>query len=89
MNDGKPGLRIESAASIILRDTITQHMHVFGEVVRRDRAAGQSVVAAYIDGLAGAFALTVAGRHADLESVEAVIIKLRDAIDRDLRHLGR
>jgi hypothetical protein len=52
--DGKLGLRIESAASVILRDTIKKHMQTFSHVVRSDRAASASVVAAYIDGGAGA-----------------------------------
>lgn len=85
-----PGLCIESAASVILRDSIVKHMHVFGDVVRRDRAAGQSVVAAYIDGLAGAMALVIAGGHGGQSDItEATIDVLRNAIARDLAHLSR
>lgn len=86
----KNGLRIESAASVILRDTILKHMGIFAHVIRTDRAANASVVAAYVDGLAGATALTVAGGHGPrTEVIDAVIKSLRTAIDRDLQHLAR
>jgi hypothetical protein len=85
----RPGFSIESAASITLRDTITKHTHAFAHVIKADRAASQSTVSAYIDGLAGAAALTIAGGHGSREDiVDAVIAKLREAVDRDLRHLG-
>lgn len=91
MSDPKPGLRIESAASVILRDTIQQHMAIFAHVIRTDRAAGQSVAAVYIDGLAGTLALVISGTAPTGQSkeliVDAVVTKLREAIDRDLRHL--
>lgn len=84
------GLRIESAASVIMRDQIMRHMEVFSRVLRRDRAAGQSTIAAYVDGLAGAVALTIAGGHGSQSDVtEATVKILREAIDRDLQHLGR
>lgn len=89
IDNTKPGLSIESAASVILRDTIAKHMQTFAHVIRHDRAAGQSVVAAYIDGLAGAMALVVAGGHCDLHGVDAIMQSLRDAVQRDLRHLRR
>lgn len=85
-----PGLRIESAASVTARDMIQRHMQVFAHVIRTDRAANQSVVAAYVDGLAGAVALTITGGHGSrTDVIEAAITKLREAIDRDLRHLAR
>ncbi len=85
-----PGLRIESAASVTLRDSIQHHMQAFGLVIRRDRAANAGVVAAYVDGLAGATALTIAGGHGSREDViEAVIKSLRLAVERDLGHLAR
>lgn len=85
-----PGLRIESAASVTARDMIQQHMHAFAHVIRTDRAAGQSTVAAYIDGLAGAAALVVAGGHGSrTDVIESTIAKLRECIDRDLRYLAR
>ena len=84
------GLRIESAASVTLRDTIIKHMQTFAHVIRRDRAANASVVAAYVDGLAGATALTIVGGHGSREDVvDAVIKSLRLAVERDLRHLVR
>lgn len=83
--DGKPGLRIESAASVTLRDTIMSHFSIFGHVIKTDRAAGQSVVAAYIDGLAGATALVIAGGHASKEdAIYASVRAFKDALERDL-----
>ena len=85
----KPGLRFESAASVTLRDTIKQHMSVFYHVIRNDRIAGQSVVTAYADGLAGALALVIAGGQDRTEVTENAIKTLREGIERDLQHLGR
>lgn len=87
----KPGLSIESAASIVLRDTIMQHMQIFGHVIRFDKVAGQSVASAYIDGLAGALAFIIAGRHGGSKDdvLDEAVQKLREALDRDLQHLGR
>ena len=89
--DGKPGLRIESAASVTARDMITKHLHTFGHVIRADRAASSSTNAAYVDGLAGAVALTIAGQQngSQEEITEITILQLRDAIKRDLQHLRR
>jgi hypothetical protein len=84
------GLKIETAASVTLRDAIRQHMQSFAHAVRRDRACNQSVVATYVDGLAAAMALTIAGGHGSKDDVVNVTVaKLREAVDRDLRHLGR
>jgi site-specific recombinase XerC len=86
----EPGLSIESAASVTARHAITQHLTSFHRVIRTDRAASQSTVAAYVDGLAGVVALTIAGGHGSREDViEATIKLLREAIDRDLTHLTR
>lgn len=87
--DGKPGLRIESAASVTIRDSIANHLTVFRHVIVSDRAAGQSTAAAYIDGLAGCLSLVIAGGNDRTEVVETAIKTLREAIERDLRHLGR
>lgn len=85
-----PGLRIESAASVVARDMIQKHTHAFAHVIRTDRAANQSTVAAYIDGLAGAIALTIAGGHGSRdEVVTGVICALQEAVARDLGHLTR
>jgi hypothetical protein len=89
MNDQTPGMRIESAASVTLIETIQQHMGIFAHVIRRDKIAGQSVVAAYVSGLSAAAALVIAGRQGSREDViEATIKSLREAIERDLKHLG-
>lgn len=90
MTEIKAGLRIESAAAIVARDMMTKHVSTFAHVIRQDRAASQSTVAAYIDGLAGVVALTIAGGCGSREDViAATIAKLRDSVDRDLRHLSR
>lgn len=86
----EPGLRIESAASVTARDMFKQHMAAFAYVIRRDRTAGQSTAAAYIDGLAGVAALIIAGGHGSrADVIEATVKALREAIDRDLRFLER
>lgn len=90
MTDGKPGLRIESAAALMARDMIQNHMRVFTHVIRTDRVASQSTVAAYVDGLAGAVALTIAGGHGSRDEViKGTICALQEAIARDLQHLVR
>lgn len=87
MNDG---LKIETAAAFTLRDAMRQHMQSFYFIIRGSRPSGQAVVAAYIDGLAGAVALTIVAGHGSKEEiVNATVTKLREAVDRDLRHLGR
>lgn len=88
--DGRPGLRIESAASVVLRDTILRHMQIFGHVIQHDRATNKAVLAAYIDGMAGAIALTVGGGFGGSEDIiNATVAKLREAVARDLHHLKR
>jgi hypothetical protein len=82
------GLKIETAAGVTLRDAIRQHMQSFALTIRASRPSGQAVIAAYIDGLAGAVALTIAGGHGSKDNIiEAAITKLREAVDRDLRYL--
>ena len=84
------GLKIEPAAAIVLRDLIKSYMQSFALVIRTSRHASKAVVAAYIDGLAGAMALTIAGRHGSKDDViNATVTKLREAVDRDLQHLGK
>lgn len=83
------GLSIETAAGVTSRDMIMQHMAAFALTIRRDRMASKHVVAAYVDGLAGAIALTIAGRHGSKDDViNGAMAALREAIDRDLAHLG-
>lgn len=85
----RDGLRIESAASVTLRDTIQKHMQTFAHVIRRDRAAGASVVAVYTDGLSGAMALVVAGGYGSRHDVlRETIKKLTENFERDLRHMS-
>jgi hypothetical protein len=84
------GLKIETAAAFTLRDAIRQHMQSFALTIRTNRRSNQAVVAVYVDGLAGAVALTIAGGHGSKEDVvNATVTKLREAVDRDLRHLGK
>lgn len=84
------GLKVETAAGVTLRDAIRQHMQSFYFTIRANRESGQAVVAAYIDGLAGAMALTISSSHGSKEDVvNATVTKLREAVDRDLRHLER
>lgn len=88
--DGLPGLRIETAASILARNFVQDHMAQFGLVIRRDRAANRSMSAVYLDALAGIAALTIAGGHGSREEVlQAIGAKLRECVDRDLQHLER
>lgn len=84
----KEGLRIESASSVIARDMIRQHVGTFSHVIREDRAANTSTVAAYIDGLAAVTALTIAGGFGGRDDiVTAVVGRLTECVDRDLKHL--
>lgn len=84
----KDGLKIETAAGVVARDLVRQHFEKFSFTIRRSRPAGQAVVAAYIDALAGAMALTIASGHGSLDEVTtATLASLRDAVARDLRHL--
>lgn len=86
----KDGLKIEAAASIVARDLIEKHLSQFAHVVRHDRAVSQLVIAAYIDGIAGAVALTIAAGHGSKEEVlDTTIRKFYEAVNRDLQHLRR
>jgi hypothetical protein len=86
----KPGLSIETAASVTLQDALQKHMHTFSHVIKHDRAANNSVLSVYVNGLAGAIALTVVGGHASKDDViDEAVRKLRECVDRDLQHLGR
>ncbi len=86
----KPGLSIESAASVIAREHITKYFEVFGPALMRDRITGQSVTAAYIDGLAGVMACVIASGAGSKDDVlNGTIAKLREALDRDLKFVGR
>jgi hypothetical protein len=86
--DGKPGLRLETAASVTIRDTMRDHLQTFTPVIIRDHAVGKSVHAEYLNGLAGVIALLVVGRHVGKEDVfNATVAKLREYVDRDLQYM--
>lgn len=71
--DGKPGLRIETAASVTARDMIAKHIHAFKFAIKTDRGAGQTTTAAYVEGLAGVMALVIAGGHGSRDEVVAMV----------------
>lgn len=82
------GLSIEHAAGAVTRDAIRANLAAFALTVRTSRMASRDVVAAYIDGLAGAVSLTIVGRQGYKDDViNATIAKLREAIERDLKFL--
>lgn len=86
----KPGMSLETGASVIARDFVGKHFAQFGPAIRSDRIAGQAVVSAYIDALAGAAALVIAGGHGSTEDViNNTIEEFRKAVQRDLLHLKR
>lgn len=87
--DGKPGLRIETAASVLVRNFIHDHFSQFALVIKRDRAAAKSTHTEYVNGLAGVVALMVAAGHGSPEDIfNATVDKLREYVNRDLAHLA-
>lgn len=87
MNDG---MKIETAAGVMLRDEIRRHMAAFAHVIRTNRHTGQDIIGAYISGLTAAMALAIAGGHASKEDiVNATLTKLRQVLDEDLQYLGK
>lgn len=83
--DGKPGLRLETAAGVLATDMMAKHIAAFQFVIKKDRHASQTTVAAYIEGLAAVVALTVAGGHGSRdEVVNATVDRLREEVDRVL-----
>lgn len=84
----KPGLSLESAASVIMRDTVKKHMHTFAHTIKADHACGRAMHAVYIDALAGTIALMVAGGQASKdELIAATATLLVNSLERDLRGL--
>ena len=82
------GLRIETAVGVMARDMIRKHLEASAFTIRVNRRTGQDAVAAYVDGLAAVMALTITGDHGSKDDViNATVTKLREAVDRDLRHL--
>jgi hypothetical protein len=89
-NMSKPGLSIESAASVTLRNTLLDHMRTFNHVIRADRAAGKSVHAEYVNALAGTMALMIAGGQCSRDDiVTGTATKLIECLERDLKMLGQ
>lgn len=73
---------------VMTRDWLKNFMLAFAPVIRNERRTAQVASATMIDGLAGVVALAIAGRQGSKsEIVEATVIALREAIDRDLAHL--
>jgi hypothetical protein len=86
----KPGLSIESAASVILRDATLKHMHTFAHVIQHDHVAGKSVHAEYVNALAGTMALMIAGGQCSRDDIIAgTATKLIECLERDLKMLGQ
>lgn len=86
--DGKPGLRIETAAGVLAVDMIANHIAQFQFVIRKDRHASGAAVAAYIEGLACVVALTIAGKHGSYwEVMSATEQRLREEVDKVLTKL--
>ena len=82
------GLKIQTAAGVMARHWVGQFFSQFGIVIRYDRHAARTVIAAFVDALAGAAAYAIQGRHGTEEEItEATVNQLRDAIKRDLKHL--
>ena len=87
--DGKPGLRLETAASVLVRTFVLDHMAKFFAILRNDRASGKAVHAEYVSALSGTIALMVSGGQGSKEDIlAATYLKLREDVDKDLRHLG-
>ena len=81
-----PNSQLAEAAG---RDWIKNYMKSFAPSIRSERATSRVASALFIDGLAGVLALTIAGRQgSEQQIVDATIASLRDAVKRDLRHLG-
>jgi hypothetical protein len=76
-------------AKTVGRDWVKEYMKSFAAQIRTERTTSQAASALFIDGLAGVLALAIAGRQDSEEQiVDAAIASLRDAVKRDLRHLG-
>jgi hypothetical protein len=87
--DGKPGLRLETAASVLARDAIQKHLLAFALVIRHDRTAALSTCTEYANGLAGVISLAVAGGFGSRDEILDMTIKqLREFVARDLAHIA-
>jgi hypothetical protein len=71
------------------RDWVKGFMKSFAPSIRSEPATSEVTSALFIDGLAGVLALAIAGRQgSEQQIVDATIASLREAVKRDLRHLG-
>ena len=87
--DGLPGLSVETAAHVILRDKIKRHLTEYSDAIMRDRKTGANAVAAFVDGLAGTMAMCViSGQVSRDDCLAATVHALRKALDRDLLQLA-
>jgi hypothetical protein len=76
-------------AETVGRDWLKIFMKSFAPFIRSERTTSQVASALFIDALAGVLALTIAGRQdSEQQIVDATIASLRNAVKRDLRHLG-
>lgn len=76
-------------ARAMSRDWLKNFIACFAPAIRRERVTGQTASAAMVDGLAGVTALIIMGRHGSKDEViAATVASLREAIERDLAHLG-
>jgi hypothetical protein len=76
-------------ADTVGRDWLKSFMKSFAGSIWSERATSKVTSALFIDGLAGILALTIAGRQdSEQQIVDAAVASLRDAVKRDLRHLG-
>jgi hypothetical protein len=76
-------------ADTVGREWLKFFMKSFAPYIRSKRATSKVASALFIDALAGTLALAIAGRHdSERQIVDAAIASLRDAVKRDLQHLG-
>ena len=74
---------------IMSRDWLKNFMRSFAPSIRNERETSRLASAAMIDGLAAVTALAIIGRQGTKDDiVESVVTKLRESIERDLRHLS-
>jgi hypothetical protein len=77
-------------ADTVGRDWVKSFMKSFAPYIKSERATSKVASALFIDALAGTLALAIVGRQdSEQQIVDAVIASLRDAVKRDLRHLGK
>lgn len=86
----RPGMNLETAASIVLRDTIHEYFSQFAFVIRGHRDVATSVISEFRNGMAGSIALAIAGGHASKDDILAAeFAKLKEYVERDLSRLKK